>query len=179
MMWATGALSTARRSSARFVRSSCAMPMTAFTARTTPNRPSWGGPTKATTMSNAPRIALKRVSRFARRICENDRLGREEMVLTRPVATRSRTCSASSPEKSTGTSALIGTGAITTQHVLNHKYVFLGLDHHRPRRGNSRFLVGCGAPRSHGAHRAGDEARRCLLRRAAPDRCNRVGDRVG
>ena len=65
---AIGALSTASWSSVRFARYSCTIPISALTTSTKPKRPSAGDPNTRISASIVPRIALKRVKRFARTI---------------------------------------------------------------------------------------------------------------
>jgi hypothetical protein len=77
-----GAFNTASRSSVRFARYSCTMPMSAFATNTMPNSASWIGPTIRITTSSDPRIALKRVKMLARAISASVRLVRSSATLT-------------------------------------------------------------------------------------------------
>ena len=65
---AVGATTTASSSSFRFARISWKMPIAAFATSTTPNVASWISPKMRMTASITPRMALKRVKMFARRI---------------------------------------------------------------------------------------------------------------
>ena len=123
---ALGALSTASRSSVRFARYSCTMPMSAFATSTMPNSASWIGPTIRITTSIVPRIALNRVKMLARTISASVRLVRSSATLTWPRATRSATSAAVSPSDPVVSPASAGVGssgavAVTPRTLTPHK----------------------------------------------------------
>ena len=94
---AIGALSTASRSNVRFARYSWTIPISAFTTRTMPNKPSAGEPNTRINASIVPRIALNRVKTLARTISVSVRLVRTPLSFVWPFAVRSATSAAVSP----------------------------------------------------------------------------------
>ena len=86
-----GSLSTASWSSVRLARTSWTMPMRALLTSTMPNSASCGCPTARITTSSTPKMALKRVKMFARRISPNVRLVRSPVAFVSPRSTLSRT----------------------------------------------------------------------------------------
>jgi hypothetical protein len=97
MTRAVGAVSTARRSSARLPRSSCTMPIGVLTIRTSPKSASWIGPMTRIATSNRPIRILKRVKTLVTRIDATDRLLTDGTVFTSPRRRRASTCSDLSP----------------------------------------------------------------------------------
>ena len=79
---ALGAESTASRSRVRLARHSCTMPMSVLNSRTKPKSASCPSPNTRISTNIVPRIALNRVSTFARTISPSVRLVRSSAALT-------------------------------------------------------------------------------------------------
>ncbi len=143
-----GALSTASRSSVRLARSSCAMPISALVTSTMPNRASCGWPTTRITASKTPRMKLKRVKMFARRISATERLVRSPPTFVSPRARCSATWALVRPAAGVSAAGAVGAGggAAAGSAMPGHRAAGKGQRKARPGRGAGTGDIDSGVP---------------------------------